>query len=112
MEIENIIIEFLVQYVQDNVEHIDDIDDLLKNDEFYNDFFAYIENPNNGYRYLMYTDYNKNVKSAYVRYCNKMIKKYELNEFVKYNVKKNELIEKMVKLVSLNSWDYIVDNMI
>jgi hypothetical protein len=109
MKLITVAVEFLTQYIQDNAEYIENIDDVLENPEFYNDFLAYLENPSNGYRHLIFHN-DKAVKSAYVRYCNKMVNKYEMDEYVKYNVNKNELLKKMIQLIALESFEIILES--
>lgn len=59
----------------ENFEAFDDYDDLRTHiGESYDDFIAYVENPNNGYRHLMLNIIDRKVKSFYVRHCNKAYK--------------------------------------
>ena len=94
---------------RDVLNHIDEAD---------NDFIAYLENPNNGYRHLM--NFDRCVKSYYVRYCNKAYKKYRVIEgyntrICQYSDSLSEIIGKILTAVFVNNYDdkyekYLIDN--
>lgn len=101
--------EFVSYYVNNNKEHIEDIqDDVAFNDAFLFSFVAYVENPTNGYTELMYSKFNENIKSYYVRYCNKYIKdNYGYECCVKYNVSKVKLMLHIAQTVASENYELI-----
>lgn len=101
--------EFVRYYVSENKDEIKDIqEDVVFNDAFLYKFVVYLHNPNNGYRSLIDWKFNNNIKSYYVRYCNKRNKmNYGEDSCIKYNISLCKLLYHIAQTVANEEYEYI-----
>lgn len=99
--------EYIKYFVNEYYEYIEDTsNDIVFNDDFLNGFIAYLENPNNQYRHLVY--FNKSKKSYYVRFCNKYIKEnYGYEYCIKYNIHNSKLLLHIIQTIASQNYEEI-----
>jgi hypothetical protein len=96
--------EFIEQYIKDNNEFIDDIDkDILNNNAYLYEFGIYLFNHYNHLIRKLNNDVN--IKSFYVRYCNKYLR--ENDDFIKYNIGNTDLVYYIIYCYSKQNIEYI-----
>jgi hypothetical protein len=108
--LKNIAEEFISKFVESDILKCKDNEEmvnLINLSDIPNDFIAYIENPDNGYRkYLFCMD--RKSKAFYIRYCNKSY--YELGYdyyIVRFKDSRFKLIANILISTVLNKYSFV-----